>query len=255
MKHGVALIRREAGIRDGSTVAEGIGDGFDLLQLMRGGGILTKRGMDLTGLRGIELAEGVGSEVRVVLRVHGRKGRSVLIVGQRSFFSEELAKLADGVVHDEAHVADGEAGDASDLLVGAIVEEFEPDDLALVGPELLHTAPDVLVKLTLDGEVAGIGVVTRGGFENIIIAEVEAVVLAEDVEGTVSADGVEPGFEIVPHTSGIGEVEFEERILHDIAATLDVSTEDAGCVGDEIAFMLVEGTPHQDRGFILVVAF
>ena len=91
MKHGVALIRREAGIRDGCTVAEGIGDGFDLLQLMRGGRILTKRGMDLTGLCGIELAEGVGSEVRVVLRVHGRKGRSVLIVWLGGFLGEELA--------------------------------------------------------------------------------------------------------------------------------------------------------------------
>ena len=81
------------------------------------------------------------------------------------------------------------------------------------------------------------------------------MVLAQDVEGTIPADGVEPGFEIVPHAGGIGEVEFEKRILHDIAPTLDVSTEDAGCVGDEIAFMLVEGTPHQDRGFILVWAF
>jgi hypothetical protein len=178
-----------------------------------------------------------------------------LIVRLGCFLGEEVPQLADSVVHDEAHVADGEAGDASDLLVGAIVEKFEADDLALVGPEAVHAAPDVLIELTLDGEVAGIRIVTGGGFENLIVAEVEAVVFAEDVEGAIPADGVEPGFEIVPHASRLGEVELEERILHHIAATLDVSTEDAGCVGDKIAFMLVEGTPHQDRGFILVVAF
>ena len=255
MKHGMALIGREAGAGDGCSMTEGIGDGFDLLQLMRGSGILVKCLVNFTGLRGIELAEGVGSDVRVVLRVHGRKRRSVLIVGLGCFLGEEVPQLADGVVHDEAHVADGEAGDASDLLVGAIVEEFEPDDLTLVGTQLVHAAPDVLIKLTLDGEAARIGVVARGGFEDFVIAEVEPVVLAEDVEGTIPADGVEPGFEIIPHASRLGEVELEERILHHIAATLDVSPEDAGCVGDEVAFMLVEGTPHQDRGFILVVAF
>jgi hypothetical protein len=178
-----------------------------------------------------------------------------LIVRLGFFLSEEVPQLADGVVHDEAHVADGEAGDASDLLVGAVVEKFEADDLALVGPEAVHTAPDVLIELTLDGEVAGIRVVAGSRFEDFVIAEVEAMVFAQDVEGTIPANGIEPGFEIVPHASGLGEVELEERILHHIAATLDVSTEDAGCVGDEVAFMLVEGTPHQDRGFILVVAF
>ena len=84
-------------------------------------------------------------------------------------------------------------------------------------------------------------------------AEVEAVILAEDVEGAIPADGVEPGFEIVPHASWLGEVELEKRILHDIAATLDVSTEDAGCVGDKGAFMLVQRPPDQHGGFILYV--
>jgi hypothetical protein len=151
-----------------------------------------------------------------------------LIVGLGCFLGEEVPQLADGVVHDEAHVADGEAGDASDLLVGAVVEKFEADDLALVGAEAVHTAPDVLVKFTLDGEMAGIGIVAGGRFEDFVIAEVEAVVLAEDVEGTIPANGIEPGFEIVPHTGRLGEVELEKRILHHITATLDVSTEDTG---------------------------
>jgi hypothetical protein len=151
-----------------------------------------------------------------------------LIVGLGCFLGEEVPQLADGVVHDEAHVADGEAGDASDLLVGAIVEKFEADDLALVGPEAVHAAPDVLVKLTLDGEMAWIRVVTGGRFENLIVAEVESVVFAQNVEGTIPADGVEPGFEIVPHTGRLGEVELEKRILHHITATLDVSPEDTG---------------------------
>ncbi len=73
MKQGVALSGREAGIGDRSTVAQRIGDGLDLFQLMRCGGMLPQRFMDFTGLPGIELAKGVGSEVRVILRIHGVK--------------------------------------------------------------------------------------------------------------------------------------------------------------------------------------
>lgn len=171
------------------------------------------------------------------------------------FLREEFPQLADGVVHDEAHIADGEAGDVGDFLVGAVVEKLEADDLALVRPQAVHAAPDMLVKLAIDGDLAGIRFMRGRGLKEFVLAEIEPVVLPQDVEGTIPADGVEPGLEIVPHAGWLGEVELEKRILHDIAATLDVSTEDAGCVGDEVAFMLVEGTPDQDRGFILVGAF
>lgn len=166
--------------------------------------------------------------------------------------SQKLAQFADGVVDDEAHVGGGEAGDGGDLLVGAIVEELEADDFALFWPKAVNAAPDVLVQLPIDRGLTGVGFVRKGCLQRLVITEFKTMIFAENVQSTVPADGKKPGFEIFPDTGRIGKVKFEERILDDIATTLVVSTEDAGCVGDEIAFMLVEGTPHQDRGFILV---
>jgi hypothetical protein len=43
----------------------------------------------------------------------------------------------------------------------------------------------------------------------VIVRESEAVLLAEDIEGAVPADSVEPGLEILPDALGVGEVELE----------------------------------------------
>ena len=47
---------------------------------------------------------------------------------------QQLAQFFDGHMHDKTDIAHAEARDVSDLLVGTIVGEFEPDDFLLIGP-------------------------------------------------------------------------------------------------------------------------
>jgi len=142
-------------------------------------------------------------------------------------------------VEDEADVADGESGDVRDLLIRAIVLKFEFEDLLLIGGEGFDEVPDAV------GEVLDVGVVT--GFllgcgeqgEGCFIAELEALFLAEDIEGAVATDGVEPSFEVFPDLGVIGDPEFEEGVLDDITSPFGVPIEDAGGVADERAFMFL----------------
>lgn len=171
----------------------------------------------------------------------------------REVLAQDLAQFLDGVMHDEADVAGGEAGDVGDFLVGTVVEELETDDFALVGAELIDAVPDAFALLTLDGTLARIRLVGGLGFEDGVFAKVDALFFTEDVEGAVPTDGVEPGFEVVADFGGLGEVEAQQGVLHDVAPPVDVSPEDASGVGDELRFILVECSTHQNGGFILVV--
>ena len=82
-------------------------------------------------------------------------------------------------------------------------------------------------------------------------AEIEALLLAQDVEGAVPADGVEPGLDVLAHLVGLGEPELEEGVLHDIARPVNVTIEDACCVGNEAAVIEIESLLDQ-RGSVVV---
>ena len=165
------------------------------------------------------------------------------------FAVQELAEFLDGHVHDEAHIADAEAGDFGDLLVGAVVHELEPNDFFLIGAELFHEVPDTLVQLMGDGVFTRVGIKADGHVEHVFIAEIEPVILAQDIERTVPADGEKPGLEVVADLVGVGEVELEHGVLHDLSRALDVTIEDARRVGDEVALMLIQRPPDEQGGF------
>ncbi len=167
--------------------------------------------------------------------------------------AHQFAEFLDGVMHDEADVADAEPGDVGDFLIRAVMLKLEPHDLALVRPQSVHATPDVLIELMHARALGRIRFVIRRGVDDLIVAQIKPLLLAQDVKGTVAADGEEPGFEVVSDLLRLGEVEPQHRVLHDVTRTLNVSTEDACCVGDKGAFMLVQRTPDQHGGFILYV--
>lgn len=164
-------------------------------------------------------------------------------MGGGIFFADvrahQFAEFLDGVVHDEADIADTESGDACDFLVRAVVQKLEAYDFALIGPQTVHTTPDVFVKLMHAGILRGVRLLIGGRIDDILVAKVQPLLLAQDVERTVAADGEQPGFKIFADSIRLREVKSQHRILYDIPRTLDVSTKDAGCVGDKSAFMLV----------------
>lgn len=163
---------------------------------------------------------------------------------------QQLTEFLDGHVHDEADIADAEARDVGDLLVGAVMHEFEANDLLLIRPEVFHKVPDALVELAGNGVFTGVRVVIDGQLDGVLVAEVEPLVLAQHVEGAVSADGEKPGFEIVTDLLRISEVELEHGILHHFTGTLDVAVEDTSGVGDEAALVLIQRPPDKEGGFI-----
>lgn len=167
------------------------------------------------------------------------------------FAVQKVAHFFDGHVHDETDVSNAETGDVRDLLVGAVVHEFEANDLALVGAQLFDQFPYSCVQFVGISTFGGVEFEGRRGIDGVFVAPVHAVVLAEDIEGAVAANGEEPGFEAVADFGGVGEVKFEEGILDDIARFFDIPGEDAGGVGDEGGFILVEGPPHQEGSFVL----
>jgi hypothetical protein len=61
----------------------------------------------------------------------------------------------------------------------------------------------------MDGHLAGIRVMRGRRFKDLVLAKIKPMVFAENVQGTVPADGVKPRFEIVPHAARIGKVEPE----------------------------------------------
>jgi hypothetical protein len=85
--------------------------------------------------------------------------------------------------------------------------------------------------------------------EGGVVAEVEAVVFAEDVEGAIATDGVKPGFEVFADLGVVSDPEFEEGVLDDVTGSLGIPIEDAGGVTDERAFMFLERTLDQLMGF------
>lgn len=52
--------------------------------------------------------------------------------------AKEFAELLDGDVHEEADVAGAEASDVCDLLVRAVVLEFEADNFPLIVAETIQ---------------------------------------------------------------------------------------------------------------------
>jgi hypothetical protein len=150
---------------------------------------------------------------------------------------------------NEAHVANGEAGDFGDLLVGAVVLELEFEDFLLVGGEGFDKLPDAVGEVLDIGLMAGFLVLGGEEGEGGVVAEIEAVVFAEDVEGAIAADGVEPGFEIFADFGVVSDPEFEEGVLDDVTGPFGIPIEDAGGVTDERAFMFMERTLDQLMGF------
>lgn len=163
---------------------------------------------------------------------------------------QQFPEFLDRHVHDEADIAHAEARDVRDLLVGAVMHEFEADDLLLIGAEIFHKIPDTLVKLTGDGAFTGIWIVTDGQTESVFIAEIKSLILAQHIQSAVSADGEKPGFEVVTDLVRVCEVELEHGVLHHFARPFDVAIKDTGRVGDEAALMLIQRTPNEECGFI-----
>jgi len=163
---------------------------------------------------------------------------------------QQFPKFLDRHVHDEADIAHAEACDVSDLLVGAVMHEFEANDLLLIGAEIFHKIPDTLVKLTGDGVFTRIWIMTDSKTESVFIAEIKALILAQHIQSAVSADGKKPGFEVVTDLVRISEVELEHGVLHHFTRPFDVAIKDTGRVGDEAALMLIQSTPDEEGGFI-----
>ena len=159
------------------------------------------------------------------------------------------AKFFQRGMKNEADVANGEAGDFSDLLVGAVVLEFEFEDFLLVGGEGFDKLPDAVGEVLDIGLMAGFLMLGGEEGEGGIVAEVEAVVFTEDVEGAIATDGVEPGFEVFADFGVVSDPEFEECVLDDVTGPFGIPIEDAGGVTDERAFMFLERTLDQLMGF------
>jgi len=73
-----------------------------------------------------------------------------------------------------------------------------------------------------------------------------ALFLAEDVHGTVPANGEEPGFEVIADCLGRLFAEFDKRFLDHIAGAVHVVQQGAG-IGDEWCLELLDGM--LDEGF------
>ena len=159
------------------------------------------------------------------------------------------AKFFQRGMKNEADVANGEAGDFGDLLVGAVVLELEFEDFLLVGGEGFDKLPDAVGEVLDIGLMAGFLVLGGEEGEGGVVAEIEAVVFAEDVEGAIATDGVEPGFEIFADFGVVSDPEFEEGVLDDVTGPFGIPIEDTGGVTDERAFMFLERTLDQLMGF------
>ena len=158
----------------------------------------------------------------------------------------ELAQALDGGVQEKADIGNGEAGDATDFFITEAVLKFEADDLALIVRELLQGAPDVLEHFIAAGVFARVGVPVIEPVEVlVVVGEADAVLAAQDIEGAVAADGVEPSLEVFANAVGVGEVKLEEGVLHHIAGAFFISTKDSAGVGNEIAFVQGEGFLNQ----------
>lgn len=68
----------------------------------------------------------------------------------------------------------------------------------------------------------------------------DAVFLAEDVEGAVAADGEEPGFEAVADFGDVLLAEADEGVLDDVAGAVEV-VEDGGGVAEQGRFEFDHG--------------
>ena len=132
------------------------------------------------------------------------------------------------------------------------MHEFEANDLLLVRAELFHKFPDARMEFMRIGIFRGIWIKGDSPFQSIFIAKIKPVVLAENVQSAISADGEKPSFEIIPDFIWVREVEFEEGILDDIARAFVVAIEDSCRVSNEVTLILVQRPPNEEGGFILV---
>ena len=163
---------------------------------------------------------------------------------------ELVAEFFQRGVKDEADIADTEAGDFGNLLVGAVVLKFEFEDFLLIGSERLDQFPDTVREVLNVGMVTGFLLLGGDQREGGFVAKVEALLFAEDVESAIPTDGVEPGFDVFLDFGVIGDPQFEESVLDDITGSLSITIEDAGGVADERAFLIFERTLDQLVGFV-----
>ena len=100
---------------------------------------------------------------------------------------------------------------------------FESEDLLLIGGKQFDRLPDAIRQIVGVIRLRGVRAPIAETGDGVIIAKVEPLFFPKDIEGSIPADGVEPGFDIVPDLVGVGEVKFEERVLHDFTRPLHVS--------------------------------
>jgi hypothetical protein len=148
-------------------------------------------------------------------------------------------------MEDEADVANAEAGDVCNLLVGAVVLKFEFEDFPLVWGELFDEFPGAIGEFMEVTAVPGVWVVCGDLIQQDVMTELHALFLAEHVQGAVAADAVEPGFEVVLDFGGVCLIEFEEGVLDDLTGAVEVAIEDACRIGYEGAFILIQCLPDQ----------
>ena len=153
------------------------------------------------------------------------------------FLVQQLAEFLDRDVHEKADVADAEAGGRGDVLVRAVVDVFEAEHLALIRGELLDKMPHAIAELVGVARLRGVRPPVAEIGDGVLVAEVEPLFLAQDIEGAIAADRVEPCLDVLPHLVGLGQPELEKGVLYDITRPVNVTIEDAGCVGDEAAFI------------------
>ena len=127
--------------------------------------------------------------------------------------------------------------------------KFEFEHLLLVGREGLDKIPDAIGKVVDIGLMTGLLLLGGDEGKGDFIAEIHALLLAQDVERAVAADGVEPGFDVFLDLRVVCNPELKEGILHHVTSSFSIPVEDAGGVADESAFMVMERTLDQLVGF------
>jgi hypothetical protein len=143
-------------------------------------------------------------------------------------------------VDKKTDVSFGQCGDLADFAIGEVVEKFKPDDFALIMGESFEDFDEVAVGFALFGNHGRTGF--RGKLPRVVgfIERVHAVLLSEDVEAAVAADGVKPGFEFMFHVLPGLMAELEKGVLDDIAGAVGIAQKFPG-IGQEEAFILGDG--------------
>jgi hypothetical protein len=159
----------------------------------------------------------------------------------------DLGVFAEGfeaAVNEDADVAFLFLGDAADFEVAEAVGP-EVEGFALVGGECFDEGGEEVVELGLFGGVGGVGFASVGigrvrhrrgtprrAFPTVSVG-------AEEVEGAVAADGVEPGGETVVEVGGGLVTEAEEDELDHVAGFVEAAEQALG-IAQQPGLELVE---------------